>query len=56
MELLVRLAEDLSRVGRFGGHYRLRTGDYRLQFRAEMNRVIVEQAASPDGFYEEGDA
>jgi mRNA-degrading endonuclease RelE of RelBE toxin-antitoxin system len=39
VELLVRLADwpDLSGAkplsGKLAGHYRLRTGDYRLQFR-----------------------
>ena len=33
------------------GHYRVRTGDYRLQFRVDGDRVIVEQIGHRDGFY-----
>lgn len=60
VELLVRLADwpDVSGAkplsGNLAGHYRLRTGDYRLQFRVETDRVIVEQVGHRDGFYEEG--
>ncbi len=35
------------------GHCRLRTGDYRLQFRVEGEAVIVERLGHRDGFYEE---
>lgn len=35
------------------GHYRLRTGDYRVQFRVEGKRVIVERIGRRDGFYED---
>jgi mRNA-degrading endonuclease RelE of RelBE toxin-antitoxin system len=60
VELLVRLADwphvsgakPLS--GKLAGHYRLRTGDYRLQFRVEQGRLVVEQVGHRDGFYEEG--
>jgi mRNA-degrading endonuclease RelE of RelBE toxin-antitoxin system len=34
------------------GHWRLRTGDYRLQFRVEGVRVIVEKVGHRDRFYE----
>ena len=34
------------------GHYRLRTGDYRIQFRVEGEEVIVERMGHRDGFYE----
>jgi len=34
------------------GHYRLRTGDYRLQFRVEGETLIVEKVGHRDGFYE----
>ena len=33
------------------GHYRLRTGDYRVQFRVTGRVVIVEQIGHRDGFY-----
>jgi mRNA-degrading endonuclease RelE of RelBE toxin-antitoxin system len=58
VELLVRLADwpDVSGAkslsGKLAGHYRLRTGDYRLQFRIEQGRVMVEQIGHRDGFYE----
>lgn len=39
--------------GEFAGHYRLRTGDYRLQFRVEGDLVIIEKVGHRDGFYEE---
>jgi mRNA-degrading endonuclease RelE of RelBE toxin-antitoxin system len=59
VELLVRLADwphvsgakPLS--GKLAGHYRLRTGDYRLQFRIQQAQVVVEQIEHRDGFYGE---
>ena len=39
--------------GEFAGQYRLRTGDYRLRFRIDGDRIIVEQVGHRDGFYEE---
>lgn len=44
-------AKPLS--GRLAGRFRLRTGDYRVQFRVEKNAVIVEQMGHRDGFYDE---
>lgn len=38
--------------GNLAGRYRLRTGDFRLQFRVVGNVVIVEQIGHRDGFYE----
>jgi mRNA-degrading endonuclease RelE of RelBE toxin-antitoxin system len=35
------------------GHYRMRTGDYRVQFRVQGETVIVEKIGHRDGFYEE---
>ena len=43
-------AKPLS--GPLAGRYRLRTGDYRLQFRIEGQAVIVEKIGHRDGFYE----
>ena len=43
-------AKPLS--GRLAGRHRLRTGDYRLQFRAEGQTVIVEKIGHRDKFYE----
>ncbi len=39
--------------GRLAGHFRLRTGDYRVQFRVEGGTVIVERIGHRDGFYDE---
>jgi len=39
--------------GPLAGHYRLRTGDYRVQFRIESEGVIVERVGHRDGFYDE---
>jgi mRNA-degrading endonuclease RelE of RelBE toxin-antitoxin system len=39
--------------GNLAGRYRLRTGDYRLQFRIEGEGVIIEQIGHRAGFYEE---
>ncbi len=38
-------------TGDLAGHYRMRTGDYRLQFRVEGENVIVEKVGHRDGFY-----
>jgi mRNA-degrading endonuclease RelE of RelBE toxin-antitoxin system len=35
------------------GHYRMRTGDYRIQFRVKGQIVIVEKIGHRDGFYGE---
>ena len=43
-------AKPLS--GSLAGRWRLRTGDYRLQFRVEGNRVVVEKVGHRDRFYE----
>ncbi len=43
-------AKPLS--GRLAGRYRLRTGDYRLQFRVEGQTVIVEKIGHRGRFYE----
>ncbi|HVA47378.1 MAG TPA: hypothetical protein VNH11_13495 [Pirellulales bacterium] len=46
VELLARLADwpDVSGAkplrGNLAGHYRLRTGDYRLQFRVEAQQLV----------------
>jgi mRNA-degrading endonuclease RelE of RelBE toxin-antitoxin system len=39
--------------GKLAGSYRLRTGDYRLQFRAEKGKVIIDRVGHRDGFYED---
>src|SRR5207237_1447473 len=35
------------------GHYRMRTGDYRIQFHIAENEAIVERIGHRDGFYED---
>jgi mRNA interferase RelE/StbE len=39
--------------GGLAGWYRLRTGDYRLQFHIEGEAVFVEKIGHRDGFYED---
>jgi mRNA-degrading endonuclease RelE of RelBE toxin-antitoxin system len=39
--------------GSLTGHYRLRTGDYRVQFRGDMAMIVVERIEHRDGFYDE---
>jgi len=39
-------------TGSLAGRWRLRTGDYRVQFRVEGDRVIVEKVGHRDRFYE----
>lgn len=38
--------------GNLAGHFRIRTGDYRVQFRVEGDEVIIERVGHRDGFYE----
>lgn len=39
--------------GDLAGHYRIRTGDYRVQFRVVGDEVIIERIGHRDGFYED---
>lgn len=39
--------------GKLAGYYRIRTGDYRVLFRIEGDRVLVERIGHRDRFYEE---
>ena len=39
-------------TGPLAGRYRLRTGDYRLQFRLERQTIVVEKIGHRDKFYE----
>jgi mRNA-degrading endonuclease RelE of RelBE toxin-antitoxin system len=58
LSILERLAEwpavsgakPLS--GRLAGTYRIRTGDYRVQFRVSGKSVLVEKIGHRDRFYE----
>jgi mRNA-degrading endonuclease RelE of RelBE toxin-antitoxin system len=58
LKIIERLADwpDVSGAkplrGDLAGHYRVRTGDYRLQFRVVGDEVIVEHIGHRDGFYE----
>ncbi len=40
-------------TGKLAGRFRLRTGDYRVQFRVEGETVIVEKIGHRDRFYGE---
>ena len=35
------------------GHYRIRTGDYRIQFFLREQVLVIEKIGHRDGFYEE---
>jgi mRNA-degrading endonuclease RelE of RelBE toxin-antitoxin system len=39
--------------GLLAGRYRIRTGDYRVQFHVRGETVIVERVGHRDGFYED---
>jgi mRNA-degrading endonuclease RelE of RelBE toxin-antitoxin system len=39
-------------TGPLAGRYRLRTGDYRIQFRVQRQVIIVEKIGHRDRFYE----
>ena len=58
LKLIERLRRwpDVSGVkpmGPLAGRYRMRTGDYRLQFYLQGESLIVEKIGHRDGFYEE---
>ena len=38
--------------GALVGHFRIRTGDYRIQFRVVGERLCIERIGHRDGFYE----
>ncbi|MHB1036593.1 MAG: type II toxin-antitoxin system RelE family toxin [Pirellulales bacterium] len=40
-------------TGRLAGHYRVRTGDYRLQFIVAADTLRVEKIGHRDRFYED---
>jgi mRNA-degrading endonuclease RelE of RelBE toxin-antitoxin system len=60
---VLRILERLARwpevsgakalTGNLAGHFRVRTGDYRVQFRVEGVSVVVEKIGHGDGFYGE---
>ena len=39
--------------GDLAGRYRIRTGDYRVQFRVVGDEVLIERIGHRDGFYED---
>jgi mRNA-degrading endonuclease RelE of RelBE toxin-antitoxin system len=39
--------------GKLAGHFRMRTGDYRVQFRVVADTVTIEKLGHRDGFYED---
>lgn len=39
-------------TGNLAGHFRVRTGDYRIQFSVTPDTLIVERVGHRDGFYE----
>ena len=39
--------------GNLAGHFRIRTGDYRVQFHVTGQTVVVERIGHRDGFYED---
>jgi mRNA-degrading endonuclease RelE of RelBE toxin-antitoxin system len=39
--------------GQLAGRFRMRTGDYRVQFSLEGEAIVVEKIGHRDGFYEE---
>ncbi|HEY2413512.1 MAG TPA: type II toxin-antitoxin system RelE/ParE family toxin [Pirellulaceae bacterium] len=59
LRLLVRLEHwpDVSGAkplgGDLAGRYRLRTGDYRVQFCVVGDDIVIEKIGHRDGFYEE---
>lgn len=44
-------AKPLS--GRLAGRYRVRTGDWRIQFHLRGQAVVIERIGHRDGFYED---
>lgn len=44
-------AKPLS--GKLTGRFRIRTGDYRMQFFVQGDRIIIEKIGHRDGFYED---
>jgi mRNA-degrading endonuclease RelE of RelBE toxin-antitoxin system len=39
--------------GNLAGRFRMRTGDYRVQFYLDGNVIVIEKVGHRDGFYEE---
>lgn len=59
LEAVIRRLEKWPNVsgarplrGELAGHWRIRTGDWRMQFRVVADEVIIERVGHRDGFYE----
>jgi mRNA-degrading endonuclease RelE of RelBE toxin-antitoxin system len=39
--------------GSLARHFRIRTGDYRVQFRLDRDTIVIEKVGHRDRFYEE---
>lgn len=48
-----RISGARALTGNLAASYRMRTGDYRLQFRLLMGNPVVEKIGHRDGFYGE---
>ncbi len=53
LENLPEVSGAKSLRGDLAGRYRMRTGDYRIQFQVAGGLVTVETIGHRDGFYEE---
>ncbi len=53
LELWPEVSGVKALTGKLAGCYRVRTGDYRLQFRVVTDTVVIERVGHRDGFYEE---
>lgn len=59
LEEIIRRLQDWPKVsgakplrGELTGHWRIRTGDWRVQFRVVGDEVIIERVGHRDGFYD----
>lgn len=39
--------------GKLAGRYRIRTGDYRMQFHVQGDFIVIEKIGHRDGFYKD---
>lgn len=58
LEAIIRRLQNWPNVsgakplrGQLAGHWRVRTGDWRVQFRVVGDEVIIERVGHRDGFY-----
>ncbi|MGB7160861.1 MAG: type II toxin-antitoxin system RelE/ParE family toxin [Tepidisphaeraceae bacterium] len=52
LERWPRVSGAKSLRGELAGHYRIRTGNYRVQFVIAGEDVVVEKVGHRDGFYD----